>query len=179
MSYFSNFPLTTYAVNGNVSVIKDIFRRASFLSEYQPYSDLYISHTIADGETAESLAKYYYSNAFYNWVILIFNEIHDPLFGWPMTNLRLERVGNDLYGDNINSVKNYTINGVVVGESKEYNPNVAWVPPENPMPLALDVIPITFYDYLEQKNDANREIRILRKELLGDFVTQFGISINV
>lgn len=132
-NYFFQFPNTTYELNCQTSVVKDIFRRAAFVSEYRPYSDLFDKYLIKDGETPESLAIKFYGNVSYYWLILMFNEIHNVNFDWPMQQITLERYCQEKYVDMF-QISHYEIDGVVVGEVKEYLDDVTWVPPSNPYP---------------------------------------------
>lgn len=177
MSYFSKFPKFEYTQNNKTSLVTDILRRSLFISEYTPHTDLYSSYTILDGETPQSLAYKYYGAATYHWVILMFNEIHNPYFEWPVDALTLKNICIEKYTETtMYMVKHYELNDLVVGEIKEFvDKNISWVPPTD----VDGSTPISFYDYEEQLNDKKREILILRPELLGEFVTQFSRSINV
>ena len=175
MTYFSQFPLTTYELSGKESVVVDIFRRSRFISEYIPLTDLYDKYTILDGETPQMLALRFYDSAFYHWVILMFNEIHNPYFDWPLDTLSLEKICSDKYGDTtMYMTKHYIKDGAIIGEIKQFNPSVTWIPPVDPG-LATAV---SFYDYEQQMNDSKRDILILKPTLLGEFVKQFNDSIN-
>lgn len=179
MSYFSYFPLTTYTNNSTEIIVTDILRRAKFISEYKPYTDLYFSYTIMDGDTPQSLALKYYGSVNYYWVILLFNEIHNPEFDWPMEQSKLERYCSEKYGEDVmNMVRHYERKGIVVGEVKEFSLGTKWVPPQNLYPTDLNVYPVTFIEYEERLSDDKRSITILRPELLSDFVSQFEQSIN-
>ena len=174
MSYFSNFPYTTYEFKGKEIVVKDILKRSAFISEYKPYTDLYSSYTILDGETSQYIANKVYGAATYHWVVLMFNEIHNPYFDWPLNSIDLQRYCEDKYGDTMYQTKHYEIDGNVIGRIKDFNPSVIWVPP---VFTGLGTA-ISFYDYEVQLNDTKREIKILRPELLGEFVKQFEESLS-
>jgi hypothetical protein len=107
----------------------------------------------------------------------MFNEIHNVEFDWPMQQNVLERYCQQKYVDPF-VVSHYEIDGVVVGEVKEYVRGVEWVPPENPYPSILSCIPITFFDKENTINDSKREIKILRTELMSDFMEQFAKAIH-
>lgn len=180
MTYFKKFPLTVYEANGNESIVRDILRRAKFVSEYKPYTDLFSSHFIRDGETPQTLAKSYYGSVYNHWVIMLFNEIHNPYFDWPLTSDAVELVCKQKYGEDVMYMtRHYENDGVVVGEYKEFNPLVPWVPPENTFGDSLDIISFSFVDYEQRLNDDKRVIKIMRPELLGEFLKQFQKAINV
>lgn len=179
MSYFKNFPKTVFEINGKEYIVKDIFRRAMFISEYKPYSDLYTTYTISDGETPQMLAHNIYGSVDFDWVILVFNEIHNPYFDWPLRQYELDSFVKNKYGETtMNMVKYYTRNGLVIGESKDWVSGETWIPPTNPGPQDPTVYPVTFIEYETELNEARRTIHILRPELLGDFTSQFTTAIN-
>jgi hypothetical protein len=174
MSYFENFPLTSYELGGTDYLARNILLRSIFISEYRPYTDLFTPHTILDGETPQSLAKSIYGSQFYHWVILVTNEIHNPYFDWPLEQLDLERVCEQKYGTAMYVTRHYEHNGLVVGEVKVFKDAASWVPPT----FSGLAEAVSFYDYEQELNDQKRYITILRPELLGEFVKQFGDSLN-
>jgi len=180
MTYFSNLPYTTYEFNGVENIAKDILTRARFISEYAPYTDLFEEYEISNGETAQSIAKTYYGAATYHWVILIFNEIHDLENEWPRNNYRLEMYCEEKYGADKNAIKHWLdADKNVVGEIKVYSKDNAWIPPSNPgVPDNTYYFSETFYEYEDRINDEKRIIKIMRPELLGDFVKQFSDALN-
>lgn len=179
MSYFSRLPFTDFELNGVTYIVKDILRRSAFVSEYKPMSDLYQTYTILDGETPSSVALKFYSSPFLHWVVLIFNEIHDQLKEWPVGSNVLEDLVRAKYGaDTMYKVRHYEQDSLVVGYTKEFSPDIEWVPPENPGPENPNIYPVSFMDYETALNDAKRKIIILRPELLGDFLKQFEDTIN-
>jgi Base plate wedge protein 53 len=179
MTYFSKFPLTSYELNLKATIVTDILRRTAFISEYKPYTDLYTSYTIRDGESAQTIGKRIYGSSFYHWVVLIFNEIHDPTFDWPLDQLSLELMAIDKYGPAVYMTRHFEKDGHVIGEVKEFVAGTTWISPTNPGPLDLSIIPISFYDHEQKLNDEKRNIKLMRPELLSEFVKQHESAINV
>ena len=180
MTYFVKFPYTTFEFAGTQSVVKDILRRARFISEYAPYSDLFEAYEISNGETVQSIANTYYGAATYHWIIMIFNEIHDLETEWPRDNYQLDVYCQDKYGDDKNSIMVWTDpDGNVVGEVKTFVKDLTWIPPNNPgVPGNTYYTPMTFEEYETKLNDKKRIIKIMRPELLGEFVQQFRDKLN-
>lgn len=174
MTYFSKLPYTTYEITGSEVVVKDILKRSAFISEYRPYTDLYSSYTIKDGETPQTIANELYGASTFHWVVLLFNEIHNPYFDWPLNSLDLEKYCIDKYGPDMYETKHYEVEGSVVGRVKDYQQGVDWVPPT----FLGQGLAVSFYDHETKLNDLKREIKLLRPELLGEFVRQFGESMN-
>lgn len=178
MSYFSNLPHTTYEFNNVSDAVKDITVRSKFFTEYKNFIDLYSLYEISDGETVESLAYNYYKSPEFGWVILLFNELHSPEFQWPLGANQLNLYCEDKYGEYVNSIKHWVNqDDLVVGDIKEFT--IPWVPPDNPGEEGnLEYIPVTFYEHEEQLNNEKRIIKLLRIELLSEFVTQFKNSLS-
>jgi hypothetical protein len=180
MTYFANFPYTTFEFNGIDSVVKNVLERARFITEYAPYTDLFQVYEISNGETVQSIANDYYGSATYHWVIMIFNEIHDLENEWPRDNYQLDIYCTNKYGSAKDSVMSWIDpNGNVVGEVKTFVLGQIWTPPANPGTLGNTYyLPMTFVEYEEKLNEAKRIIKIMRPELLGDFVKQFHDKLN-
>lgn len=179
MSYFSYFPNFIYELDGKSFTVKDILRRSTFISEYKPYSDLYEEYVLNDSETLHSLAEAYYGSVYYYWVITLFNEIHDVNFEFPMSTSILENYIEELYSTDKYKIKYYVDSwtNLIAGEIKEYVPG--FIESANPGEVNNErYTPVTFFDHEVKLNDEKRYIKLLRKELLSDFITQLRRSLS-
>jgi len=189
MTYFSKLPLTSYELSSKTSVVRDITRRAAFSKASSPYENLYELYTISDGETPESVGVKFYDSAFYHWVILLFNEIHNPYFDWPVDQITLDYFCQKKYGRDTDGeflmikVRHYELANLVVGDIVPFVSGFPWVPPTVPVDAQGNVIqlayPVTFYDYEQGINDAKRVIKIMSPEILGDFIREYEKAVNV
>lgn len=92
MSYFTFIPNTQYTFDGQkTTIVKNILVRAKILESLRALIGSSAEYTVADGEKPEHIAHRVYGRADYHWIILMFNEIHDPYFSWPMSTNELER----------------------------------------------------------------------------------------
>lgn len=93
MSYFNFLPNTIYGIRGTNDkiVVKNILARAKIMDAMKNFLSASAEYTIADEERPEHLAHRVYKRADYHWVILMFNEIHDPYFSWPLSTNELEK----------------------------------------------------------------------------------------
>lgn len=185
MSFFKKYPLITYELNANRFVVRDILRRSYFMSESKPYSNLFNEYNVPDGATPQSVAQEVYGSPYYHWVILMFNEINNPYFDWPIQQINLDRYCQEKYGIHTDGelimfkTRHYEIDNIIVGFINQGT----WQVP--PTPLGLDgnpdqlAYPVTFYEYENEINDEKRKIKMLKPELLGVFVRQFEETINV
>jgi hypothetical protein len=92
MGYFDFLPNIAYPnyEGGNV-IVKNIVTRAKVLDSVREAQSAALEYTIEDGEKPETLAYRVYGRSDYHWLILLFNEVHDPYFGWPMSMDELAR----------------------------------------------------------------------------------------
>lgn len=92
MSYFTFLPNTEYRIDSrNTVIVKNILVRAKILDAMRSLASAAAEYTIVDEERPEHIAHRVYGRADYHWIILMFNEIHDPYFSWPMSINELER----------------------------------------------------------------------------------------
>jgi len=109
----------------------------------------------------------------------MFNEIHDVNMDWPMSQLTLEQYCRSKYGTTgMFMVSHYEIDGNVVGEVIDFVSEETWVSPTNPYPDRIDCIPMTFFDKENTRNDSKRQLKLLRPELMLEFISQFNGAIN-
>lgn len=87
MKYFANFPYTiTQDSGGNSIVIRNLAERIELIPSIVNNPVLYYTYDIQDGDTPESIANKYYKDPYRYWIVLIVNNIINPLWQWPMSN---------------------------------------------------------------------------------------------
>jgi hypothetical protein len=85
--YFNYFPKTFYNnddTKNSVDVVTNIVSRFSFNKLLKQNSSAFYQYELKDSDTPEIVAHKYYGNAERHWIILLFNEIIDPQFDWPL-----------------------------------------------------------------------------------------------
>lgn len=94
MSYFSYFPSLSYATNksdySKLVVAKDITVRAKISEYFKNAAMTSLPYEIQDNERPETLAHRVYDRSDLHWLILLFNEVLDPTFEWPLSSSELE-----------------------------------------------------------------------------------------
>lgn len=94
MPYFTYFPSIAYTVDPEdltkVISVKDITVRAKISDYFKNSALTSLPYEIQDGERPETLAHRVYDRSDLFWVILLFNEIHDSTFEWPLSSAELE-----------------------------------------------------------------------------------------
>ena len=102
--FFNYFPKTVYTANtavGGLDTVTNIIARFAFEQRLKNNSAAFYKYSIQDSDTPEIIAHKYYENSERHWIVLMFNDIIDPQYDWP---LRYENFIN--YVD-----KKYSANG--------------------------------------------------------------------
>jgi hypothetical protein len=98
--YFNFFPKTLYSSNNQVSsldTITNITARFSFERTLKENSSVFYSYDIQESDTPEIIARKFYENSERHWIVLLFNDIIDPQFDWPMDGRTLNEFINLKY----------------------------------------------------------------------------------
>lgn len=94
MAYFSYFPSLSYALDKTdltkLIVAKDITVRAKISEYFKNAAITSLPYEIQDGERPETLSHRVYDRSDLHWLILLFNEVLDPTFEWPLSSQELE-----------------------------------------------------------------------------------------
>jgi len=109
--YFSYFPITSYTTspNGdNIDLITNIMTRFKMEESFKTNTAVYNNYTIKDGDTPESIAYNFYGDVEYHWVVLLYNNILDPQFNWPLEDRSLSRYINSKYESSADTANNET-----------------------------------------------------------------------
>ena len=103
-AYFSYLP-NIYVAEGieddeqyKYRLVKNIFRRVKAKESLKEYITLNEPIEIEQGDTPASLAKEFYGSEYFDWVILIANDIIDFYEDWPKSELDLQEYTKEKYG---------------------------------------------------------------------------------
>jgi hypothetical protein len=99
--YFSSFPLTSYAN----TVCRDIIRSVGLSTAATKETALYYDFNLKDGQRADTVSYDYYDNPFYDWMVYISNDIVDPYYDWPLTNVDFDNYVKDRFGSISNALE--------------------------------------------------------------------------
>lgn len=102
-NYFNFFPATFYKVDESVNaldVVTNITSRFAFESSLKENSNVFYPYEIKDSDTPESIAYKLYGSSERHWVVLVFNNIIDPQYDWPMTYSNFVDYVNEKYSAN-------------------------------------------------------------------------------
>ena len=100
MSYFNKFPKLIYDIKGNgeVSLFTHILKRVKLNAVSTTNTQLFDYYQVSQGEKPEDIAFKYYGDAELHWVVLMFNDVTDRFYQWPMTQPQFDEFLTDKYG---------------------------------------------------------------------------------
>ena len=85
--FFNYFPKTVYTANTNspgLDTVTNIISRFGFEQKLKDNSAAFYKYSIQDSDTPEIIAHKYYDNSERHWIVLLFNDIIDPQYDWPL-----------------------------------------------------------------------------------------------
>lgn len=160
MKYFENFPKTIYTFDKNTinpQAVTNILARSTFLRDIKDNVNLSYEYLVRDEDNPETIAHKAYGDPYRSWIVLLFNNILDPNYDWPLKTPVLDTYIENKYNMTVQEAKS-TIhhyeketkivsiyNGVLLNETvdvseiSEYqvNPNTNALTP-NPLPNIAD-----------------------------------------
>ena len=102
-NFFNNFPATFYTnsdTSSSLDTVTNIIARFGFEQTLKENSSGFYKYQIKDSDTPEIIASKFYDNPERHWIVLLFNDIIDPQFDWPLKSDTLITYINDKYSDN-------------------------------------------------------------------------------
>ena len=173
MSYFSKFPLMTYDVKGDKvrKLLPNILRRIKLRATIKSGGMIFDRYDVKEGEKPEDVAYKWFGDAELHWVILMTNNITDRYYGWPMNSVQFAEFLADKYGDNTDAVHHYEIprdSGRTTGKGPSDYSYLVEVNSDTD-----NATSISNRQFEEREQDKKRQIQLLSKSLLGDFITEF------
>ena len=160
-------------------VAKNIWRRAELLPEYKGSVSMFNEYVVQDGETPEDIALRLYKNPFYNWVLLVINDITNYHEQWPRSSQQLQEYCNSKY-DNPLATKDYITTEVkkgldIIVPAGKVVPSTYQVVyyDGNAVVTANPVVSRSFYQFEEQKNSEKERIQLVKPEFVEDFVENY------
>ena len=162
--YFSAFPTIKYDPTGSgyTSEIKDIMTRVVVRNWVRDKAAAFTTYDVPNGSTPEMVAFYLYNDTEYHWIVLMFNEIIDTYYGWPLGKQNLERYVAEKYTDP-GAVHHYEITQTSGDTRKKIKV----------MSTVAGATAVTNYTYEEKINENKMQIRVLRPTFLSQFVREF------
>jgi hypothetical protein len=193
--YFSYIPSINYnAANLNYPfsendyiVAKNFFKRYKVNETLTSSTRFFKKYAINDGDRLDTIAERAYGNPFYDWIIVLTNNIVNPLFSFPMSSEQLRKHCETSYKNPYSEIvyyKTYEVKnnlGVVVLEKDLIVDKVFyegtfeyWNGSQVQAVLGSQISrPVTAFEFEEEENEKKREIYLLKPRYVESFVEDF------
>ena len=173
MSYFNKFPMMSYDIKGDKvrKLLPDILRRVKLRATIKSGGMLFDRYDVKEGEKPEDIAFKWFGDASLHWVILMTNDVTDRYYDWPMNHAQFAEFLTDKYGDNVDAVHHYEItksSGRTTGQGPSDYSHLVEVNSDTE-----NAISISNRQFEEREQDKKRQIQLLSKSFLGDFIAEF------
>ncbi len=179
-NYFRNIPNVLYDINGTepnqYRAVTNIMKRVKFrpsvienISDYYPYR-------VREGERPDIVSFQKYGTVAYSYLILLLNDIVDPLFDWPLHTRQFENYIIEKYGSISTAQTTNKYYYQVV------RPEVARTGTSERIPEVKIIVDLTtyntldasvkssqtVYDWEDELNDNKRDIKLINPNFIQD-----------
>ena len=174
MSYFSKFPVFAYDIknNENYKLLPDILRRVKLRTLVKSGGMLFDKYDVKENEKPEDVAFKWFGDPELHWVILMTNNITDRYYEWPMNQVQFAEYLTDKYGaGNEDGIHHYEV-------TQDSGRTTSKGPSDYSHKVEVNsdtdnASSISNREYEERIQDNKRQIQLLDKSLLGDFIAEF------
>ena len=168
MSYFQHFPKIIYdpISNGdNAKLVTNILKRVRMRANMKKNVVMLDQYDIQENETPEIVADRHHGRPYYNWVVMILNDISDIHHDWPKSTRQLQKYVSLKYSvTQLSEVHHYEI-------PQTSGDTTIKLEVENTTYPSASIV--TNYEYEVALNEEKRKIDLLRNDYLGFFTEEF------
>ena len=179
-NYFRSIPSINYDIWGteprHYQSVTNIMKRVKFKPEVLEDISEYYPYIVKDGERPDIISYNQYETVAFSYLILLINDIQDPIFDWPLSTQQFEQYITNKYGS-VNSAMvttkyYYQIIRAEVARTgtSERVPEVKFIVDETTY-NALDQTlrsTQTIYDWEDELNNDKKEIRLISPNFIHD-----------
>ena len=159
---------------------KNIWKRGEILNEFKTSISLFDEYIVKNGERPEDISTQLYKNPFYNWTILIINDITDYYSQWPRSVKQLQEFVDNKYSQPMGTKYYVTTevtddNGNIICPAGKIVPQTFQVAYYNGSTTvtANPTVSVSNYQYEEQLNAKKERIQVVRPTVIEEFVNVY------
>ena len=179
-NYFSSIPNVDYDINGTepnqFRSVTNIMQRVRFKPSVLENITDYYPYYVREGERPDIVSFNTYGTVAYSYLILLVNDIVDPLFDWPLPSRQFENYIIEQYGSVSSAMSTtkyyYQIVRAEVARTgvSERVPEVKFIVDETTYnSLGIDARTTqTEYEWEDELNDNKREILLINANFVQD-----------
>ena len=135
--------------------------------------NVYYDYMIRTGDRPDTIAHKYYGDSGYAWLVLLFNDIFDPIFDWPQFDNDFEEFLKGKYGslqaasETVHEYRWITQQEQILQDGTKLEKKYIVVDQTTYATLSPSERElVTKFDYEEELNQQKRNIKILDKKYL-------------
>ena len=182
--FFQHYPQINYDITGTKPVKTktaiNIMVKAKIKNILQNDIVNYFPYSIPESERPDITAFKVYGDVKYTWLIFMINNIHDPLFDWPLNSREFGNYVKNKYGS-LNTAKNTIHHYEQIVRSR-----IEATSTDEAIPEATIEVDITTYTSLDtevrniqycyqwevNRNDAKRDIKLIDRRYVTDILSE-------
>ena len=166
--YFNYFPKTLYSLDDGgtkFDSVTNIIARFAFEDKLKENSAAFYKYEIKDSDTPEIIAKKYYESSERHWIVLLFNNIIDPQWDWPLVDRTLnEYIDNKYSSFQYANTANTSVSGLSWAKSnanvKSYFKVITTTTYENTTIEKFEVDSNTYANNVIMENGTNEDYQL-------------------
>ena len=162
-------------------IAKNFFRRYKVNEDIFSSAILFQKYIIRDGERPDMVAEKAYGDRYYDWIVLLTNNLVNVQYDWPLSNYELGKVLEKEFTNPYGEIHHYETTkiaqypaGLHVDETfynKQHKLNINGT---ITLKYGYDFCsPVTVAAYYDQLNEKKREIYLIKGTYIQSFVNDF------
>ena len=179
-NYFRSIPNVKYDINGNApntfQTATNIMKRPMFKPKVIDEITDYYPYRVKDGYRPDMVSNEVYGSPAFAYLILMFNDVYDPVFDWPLGSRQFENYIINKYGSidsALTTVKYYyqIIRAEVARTGiSERVPAVKYIIDQTAYDAlgVDDKSTISEYDWEFELNDEKTDIKLINASIIAD-----------
>ena len=188
-NYFHAFPTLPYDSVGTMpnryQTVRNIMKRTKIKQSVKQDLAAYYPYFVKEGERPDIVSYNYYGTVDYAYLILLFNDIIDPHFDWPLSSRDFESYIISKYGSITSALAetkfHYQIIRAEVPKTSTQDrvDEVKYIIDETAYDALADAVrkKVSAYDFEVEVNDNKRYIRVINKDFIADVDYQYKQAI--
>jgi len=188
--YFQHYPQINYDITGikpiRTKIAINIMVKAKIKSILKNDIINYFPYSIPESERPDITSFKIYGDVKYTWLIFLINDMHDPLFDWPLNSREFGGYVKNKYGT-LAAAKNgvHHYEKIVRTRTEATGTNEA-------IPEATIEVDITTYDALDpadrnivycydweiDRNEAKRDIKLIDRRYVADILSEHSEKLD-
>ncbi|SVC71702.1 uncharacterized protein METZ01_LOCUS324556 [marine metagenome] len=182
--FFQHYPQINYDITGSKPVKTktaiNIMVKAKIKSILKNDIVNYFPYSIPESERPDITSFKIYGDVKFTWLIFLINEIHDPLFDWPLNSREFGNYVKNKYGT-LSAAKN-----TVHHYEEIVRTRIEATGTSDPIPEATIEVDLTTYNTLDglvrkivycydwevDRNEAKRDIKLIDRRYVADMLSE-------